>query len=48
MTIPARTPPEDYPYVIDETKLLDISDSQLYLQRRALSDRAIASVGEDI
>jgi hypothetical protein len=38
MSLPDRTPPDDFPYVIDETKLTDLGDLHWYLRSRALSD----------
>lgn len=43
MNTPDRTPPEGFPYVIHETKLIDISDLRWYLYFGAMSDSSYES-----
>jgi hypothetical protein len=38
MSLPDRTPPDDFPHAVDESRLIDISDLQRYLRSRAMSD----------
>jgi len=38
MDFSVRTPPDDYPFVINENRLISVSDFQPYLYFRALSD----------